>query len=126
MYTEKPQLSSKEEASVNLINAVIRWALRWGCDRKSSGLVELRESLLCKGLATPLARPFEATDDGGLRRFDKNGRHSHVAAIESKRAITVVGEGKCTVPDGVLAQIVGEALALCLSYMSGMDRVCDE
>lgn len=110
---------------MNLINSVIRWALRWGCP-KSSGLVEPRESLLCKGQATRPARPFEATDDGGLRRFDKDGRHSHVAALESKRAITVVGEGKCTVPDDVLAQIVGEALALCLSYMSDMKLVCDE
>lgn len=49
MFTEKRQLSSREDASVNLINAVIRWVLRFGCGPGSSGLVELRESLLCSG-----------------------------------------------------------------------------
>lgn len=40
--------------------------------------------------------------------------------------MTVVGEGKCTVPDEVLAQIIGEALALCLSDSDKMRRFCEE
>lgn len=53
----------------------------------------------------------EAVDDGGLLLFRTNGDHRSVAIIEGKRALVEIVDGSPTVPDKVLAQIVGESIA---------------
>lgn len=54
----------------------------------------------------------EAIDDGGLQIVDSSGRLFQVAMLEGKRAFQVVVDGVPEVTDELLAQLVGEAIAL--------------
>jgi hypothetical protein len=58
---------------------------------------------------------IEAIDDGSLRLLGKDGR-VHVAMLEAKRTFQTIVDGAPTVSDRVLAQMVGEALALQFDY----------
>ncbi|KAL6809499.1 hypothetical protein GGI42DRAFT_366187 [Trichoderma sp. SZMC 28013] len=54
----------------------------------------------------------EAVDDGGLQVVGENGAFIQVAMLEGKRTFQMIMNGEPKVPDELLAQLVGEALAL--------------
>ena len=55
-----------------------------------------------------------AIDDGGVRMFRTGQEVTNVALLEAKRRFQDIGDGKPTVSDDLLAQMVGQALTSCV------------
>ncbi|KAH6974755.1 hypothetical protein EDB80DRAFT_741504 [Ilyonectria destructans] len=118
-YAEKHPTPPLEDLSLHLIKCFARCVLNYGQSLESASDLEIRDDRLTyRGLTPRSTLLIEAVDDGGLRLFRTNGNHYHVAAIEAKRDLGTILDGSPTVSDHVLAQIVGEALALSLDDRS--------
>lgn len=65
---------------------------------------------------------FEAIDNGGVQVMYSDNSFQ-VAILEAKRGFQEVSEGVLTISDELLAQVVGEALAL---RLSGTNTICEE
>ncbi|KLU90709.1 hypothetical protein MAPG_10561 [Magnaporthiopsis poae ATCC 64411] len=125
-----------EDATVNLMMAAIKHALTWYGPQKGKGLRDealhdgaLDKELMLsgssvrytiKGKIPSFSAGVTATPDGEIQAHMPvsgqytNARDAVVALLEAKKKFKVmdVPDGKAVIPDNVLAQVVGEALAL--------------
>jgi len=112
-FAQTPSAPLLEDSTIRLASCFIRCVLNYGQPLdKSSPFVHFRDERKTYNYDTTQAqRSVEAIDDGGLQLF--NGKEMiQVAMVEGKRTFQTITEGKPVVSDEVLAQLVGEALAL--------------
>ncbi|KAM4065293.1 hypothetical protein HRG_004378 [Hirsutella rhossiliensis] len=101
-----------EDATVRLASCFIRCVLNYGQRRDKTGPVlcfrdERRTYSYAEG-----KKQIHAVDDGSIRLMDPVNTSQHVAMLEVKRTFEKVIEGDPSVSDELLAQMVGETLAL--------------
>ncbi|KAJ9285654.1 hypothetical protein DTO027B5_6453 [Paecilomyces variotii] len=113
-YTEKSSAPLVEDFTVRFLSCLIRCVLNYSQPLdKGSPFVQYRDERLAYVYAG-VEKELEAIDDGGLKLMAL-GRTTQVAILEAKRSFQEISEGRPTVSNELLAQIVGEALALRLS-----------
>ncbi|KAH7303564.1 hypothetical protein B0I35DRAFT_485054 [Stachybotrys elegans] len=101
-----------EDATVRLASCFTRCVLNYGQPlNKSSPFIQYRDERQTYSYDTPTHTLVRATDDGGLQLFDGEDM-KQVAMVEGKRNFKVTINGEPVVSDEVLAQLVGEALAI--------------
>ncbi|KKZ64276.1 hypothetical protein EMCG_09738 [[Emmonsia] crescens] len=82
---------------------------------KELRFIQYRDERLAYAYGEPrVGKRFEAVDDGGVQ-LKHMGKIFQVAILEAKRSFQDIIDGSPTVSNELLAQIVGEALALRLS-----------
>ncbi|KAK4034278.1 hypothetical protein C8A01DRAFT_39245 [Parachaetomium inaequale] len=112
-YTENPQVPAVEDLTLRLASCFVRFVLNYSQgdstptlefhDERSSASYQLRT-----GPASTAS--IQAIDDGGVRMFQPGDESLGVALVEAKRSFQAIEEGRPTVSDGLLAQMVGQAL----------------
>ena len=113
-YTENLKAPVVEDLSVHLAGCFIRYVLNYGQDLAAARIAEFRDdraSVSVDFLAEP-SWGITIIDDGGVRMFRRGRDAEEVALLEAKRRFQVIEDGKPTVSDGLLAQMVGQALTL--------------
>ncbi|AEO70395.1 d7e97f78-b2a0-49c4-900a-46db6049e10d [Thermothielavioides terrestris] len=110
-YTENSQTPSVEDLTVRMANCFIRLVLNYG-QVLSSPIFEFRDERLTVShvLAASPRSAIQAVDDGGVRMFHPRGKDVQVAMLEAKRCFQAIDDGKPVVSDGLLAQMVGQAV----------------
>lgn len=123
-YTEKSKAPILEEATVRLASCFIRCVLNYAQPVERPGLfLEFRDERLNYSYKLARSHPVHAVDDGGIQVFIE-GTTRQVALLEGKRTFQKIVDGKAIITDELLAQLVGEALALALqpSLMTATGR----
>ena len=121
-YTENLQAPAVEDLTLRLASCFVRYVLNYG-QKLSAQVVEFRDERATVSYlfeSEPRYRVL-AIDDGGVRMFQAGQNPLNVALIEAKRRFQVIEDGRPTVSDGLLAQMVGQALTLLVSR--GPERV---
>lgn len=110
-YTENPQAAAIEDLTVHLASCFVRYVLNYG-QELSRPIVEFRNEKVSYSsqLLSQSERATQAIDDGGIRMLQTDGKAMGVALLEAKRRLLAIQDGKPTVSDGSLAQMVGQAL----------------
>lgn len=102
-----------EDATVRLAGCFIRCALNYGQHRdQTNSFLYFRDERQTYSFKQDKLRILHAVDDGGIQLMNQAGGYRHVAMLESKRTFAKVIDGIPIVSDELLAQMVGEALAL--------------
>ncbi|KAL7946513.1 hypothetical protein V8C42DRAFT_320874 [Trichoderma barbatum] len=109
-----------EDATIRLASSFIRCVLNYVQPTNKEGpFIHFRDARLTHRYQTIVENTtVEAIDDGGLQLLGRNGVLFQVALLEGKRAFQTIVDGKPKVSDELLAQLVGEALALSQSETS--------
>ncbi|EQK99754.1 hypothetical protein G6O67_005603 [Ophiocordyceps sinensis] len=114
-YTEKSTGALLEEDTVQLASFFIRCVLNHTqATGKSEPFLEFRSKRLSYSFTVDMSSKllFQAIDDGGIQVSDYGRGEVHqVALLEGKRVLQVT-KGRADIPDEVLGQMIGEALAL--------------
>ncbi|EQK97998.1 hypothetical protein OCS_06291 [Ophiocordyceps sinensis CO18] len=112
-YTEKSAESPLEDDTIQLASAFLRCVLNHAqAINKQGPFVEFRSRRIARSYGLGLQQ-INAADDGGIQIHNPTeGEPLQVALLEGKRTFTKITEGEPDVPDGLLAQMVGETLAL--------------
>ncbi|EAS32413.3 uncharacterized protein CIMG_03437 [Coccidioides immitis RS] len=102
-----------EDFTVRFMSCLIRCVLNYvQLVNKELPIIHYRDrrlSFTCEEAG--MGHPFEAIDDGGVQ-LQHLGENLQVAILEAKRSFQAIADSRPTVSDELLAQIVGEALAL--------------
>ncbi|KJZ69568.1 hypothetical protein HIM_11030 [Hirsutella minnesotensis 3608] len=100
-----------EDATVRLAGCFIRCVLNYGQRRdQANPFLYFRDERQTYSFAENLR--IHAVDDGGIQFINMDGNRQHVAMLEGKRTFAKVIDGIPIVSDELLAQMVGEALAV--------------
>ncbi|UKZ64340.1 uncharacterized protein TrAtP1_005557 [Trichoderma atroviride] len=100
-----------EDATVRLISSIVRHILNYQQDTTQARLLSWRDQRVTYGYKGD-SRTVSATDDGGVEMWSPgNQNFRQVALLEAKRSLRNVG-GQPFVSDEILAQMVGQAIAL--------------
>ncbi|KND91820.1 hypothetical protein TOPH_03346 [Tolypocladium ophioglossoides CBS 100239] len=111
-YTEKMSAPLLEDLTIRLASCFIRCVLNYAEPLNTTPpFIHFRDERRAYSYAAQTTRFFEAIDDGGVQLFT-NGQMFQVAILEGKRTFQTFVDEKPTVSDQVLAQMVGETLAL--------------
>lgn len=115
-YTERSAGTLLEEDTVQLASFFVRCILNHTqAMEKSDPFLEFRSKRLTYSYTMDVSTEsfFRAIDDGGIVVTDYARNRVHqVALLEGKRVLERVTEGKAGIPDELLGQMIGEALAL--------------
>lgn len=102
-----------EDATIRLASCFIQCVINYAQPADKQGpLVHFRDERLTHRYQTQHNTTIEAVDDGGLQLVGEDGDVLQVAMLEGKRTFQIVIDGEPKVSDELLAQLVGEALAL--------------
>ncbi|KAM4063449.1 hypothetical protein HRG_011864 [Hirsutella rhossiliensis] len=102
-----------EDATVRLASCFIRCVLNYGQHQDQAGpFLYFRDERQTYSFSRGKMHMVHAIDDGGIQFIDLDGDHQHVAMLEGKRTFAKVIDGIPIVSDELLAQMVGEALAI--------------
>ncbi|KAH8800793.1 hypothetical protein F5884DRAFT_808848 [Xylogone sp. PMI_703] len=113
-YTEKSSAPLVEDFTIRFLSCLIRCVLNYSQPLdKESFFVQYRDERLAY-IYTGGDKRLEAIDDGGMKLITPR-KTVQVAILEAKRSFQEISEGRPTISNELLAQIVGEALALRLS-----------
>ncbi|KAH8816075.1 hypothetical protein F5884DRAFT_818216 [Xylogone sp. PMI_703] len=105
-YIEKSSAPLMEEFTIRFLSCLLRCVLNYAQPvDKTLPFIQYRDQRL---------RRFEAIDDGGVQLIYPD-RNPQLVILEAKRNFQEIIGGSPTVSDELLAQVVGEALALKLS-----------
>lgn len=99
--------------------------LNYGQDLTVAPILEFRDdrtTVSCES-GTRAKRRLQATDDGGVFAFRVGHVVRNMALLEAKRRFQVVEDGKPIVSDGLLAQMVGQALISRIAAGPGSGQV---
>lgn len=112
-YIETLTIPLVEEITVRLVSCLVRHVVNYGQPSdKRSPFIHFRDSRLTSDFQPPDSRRIRATDDGGLQ-FHVGNETRQVACLEAKRAFQALDkDGRPTISDQTLGQVVGEALVL--------------
>lgn len=112
-YTQPVSTPPVEDATLRLASCFIRCVLNYGQpEEKATRFPQFRDARQSYPYKTEQTDfRIEATDDGGLHFLD-DGELVEVAMVEAKRTFQIFGDKGPIVSDNLLAQLVGEALAL--------------
>ncbi|KAK1962586.1 hypothetical protein LY78DRAFT_718976 [Colletotrichum sublineola] len=102
-----------EVLSMHLISSFVRCSLPWVPPQANPNpdmAVVLDQAPFLHKVDTLGDITFASQDDGSLRIYQNGNLDRRVALLEAKRSIGVV-EGTVSIPDDLLGQLVGEALA---------------
>ncbi|KAK4075139.1 uncharacterized protein Triagg1_4803 [Trichoderma aggressivum f. europaeum] len=111
-YVEPTYMPLLEGSTIRLVSSLCGLLLIYGQSRESTRppLIWRADNLVSSFVGGE--RTISAADDGGIQMWDTARRvFRQVALLEAKRTLEFVG-GKPFVTDEVLAQMVGQALAL--------------
>ncbi|KAK2802819.1 hypothetical protein FQN50_007225 [Emmonsiellopsis sp. PD_5] len=115
-YMEGSSAPLVEDYTVRFLSCFIRCVLNYIQPvNKDLPFIQYRDERLayiCTGAG--MGNSFQAIDDGGVQVDHPDGK-LQVAMLEAKRGFQAITDGHPTVSDELLAQIVGETLALRLS-----------
>ncbi|KJZ68010.1 hypothetical protein HIM_12600 [Hirsutella minnesotensis 3608] len=101
-----------EDATVRLASCFIRCVLNYGQHQdQTNPFLYFRDERQTYSFTEGKLR-IHAVDDGGIQFIKSDGNHQHVAMLEGKRTFAKVIDGIPIVSDELLAQMVGEALAV--------------
>ncbi|TFB03498.1 hypothetical protein CCMA1212_004377 [Trichoderma ghanense] len=114
-YVEEDVAPLLEDVTVRFASEFVRCILNHAQKPTRKCSVHWRVQRMKHIVAAP---KWTAIDDGGIQVADRNNRVYQVALLEAKRAFQPIQDGRPTVSDELLGQIVGEALALRLSENS--------
>ncbi|UKZ80961.1 hypothetical protein TrVFT333_008726 [Trichoderma virens FT-333] len=119
-YRGKVYAPLLEDATIRLASSFVRCVLNYAQPIDKAGpFVHFRDVRLTHRYQTSIENvTVEAIDDGGLQLLGRNGALLQVALLEGKRAFQTIVDGKPRISDELLAQLVGEALALSQSETS--------
>ncbi|PNY27614.1 Uncharacterized protein TCAP_02465 [Tolypocladium capitatum] len=102
-----------EDATVRLASCFTRCVLNYAQPPNKSGpFVQFRDERLTSSYSLDPTHSIRAIDDGGVQLYRETGAVAQVAQLEGKRTFNTIIDGRPVVTDGLLAQMVGEALAL--------------
>lgn len=112
-YTEAPYAPPVEELPLHLARCFVRCVLNYGQQLdESRRCVQIRDERLHYAYNTE-GKNIHAFDDGGAYLFGPSDDASlQVFLLEGKGSFQAIENGKPSVPDNLLAQLVGQALAL--------------
>ncbi|KAK5994819.1 hypothetical protein PT974_03203 [Cladobotryum mycophilum] len=113
-YLETSTAPLVEEYTCRFLNCLIRCVLNYSqSEDKDTSFIQYRDERLAYGYKVSGDKLVEAIDDGGMEIVDGN-RRTQVVILEAKRSFQTIpgGGGRPTVVNELLAQVVGEALAL--------------
>lgn len=100
-----------EDATLRLASCFIRCVLNYGQHQdQANPFLYFRDERQTSSFADDPR--IYAVDDGGIQYIKPNGQRWHVAMLEGKRTFTKVIDGVPIISDELLAQMVGEALAV--------------
>ncbi|POR37668.1 Uncharacterized protein TPAR_02134, partial [Tolypocladium paradoxum] len=114
-YVEKLEAPLLEDATVRLASCFIRCVLNYAqAWNKPGPFVRFRDERLTYSYSLDGTHSVRAVDEGGLQLQLNTGPKTvvQVAQLEGKRTFNTIVNGRPVVTDGLLAQMVGEALAL--------------
>lgn len=112
-YTEAPYAPPVEELPLHLARCFVRCVLNYGQQLDNSRCcVQIRDERLHYTYKTE-GKNIHAFDDGGAYLFRPSDDASlQVSLLEGKSSFQAIENGKPSVPDNLLAQLAGQALAL--------------
>ncbi|KAL6692145.1 hypothetical protein J3F84DRAFT_384339 [Trichoderma pleuroticola] len=109
-----------EDATIRLATSFVRCVLNYAQPVNKAGpFIHFRDVRITHRYHTSMENiAVEAIDDGSIQLVRRNGALLQVALLEGKRAFQTIVDGKPKISDELLAQLVGEALALSQSETS--------
>ncbi|KKP07149.1 hypothetical protein THAR02_00799 [Trichoderma harzianum] len=109
-----------EDATIRLATSFVRCVLNYAQPTNKAGpFIHFRDVRITHRYHTSMEnKAVEAIDDGGIQLVGRNGTLFQAALLEGKRAFQTIVDGKPKISDELLAQLVGEALALSQSETS--------
>ncbi|KND90987.1 hypothetical protein TOPH_04412 [Tolypocladium ophioglossoides CBS 100239] len=112
-YVDQLEAPVFEDSTVRLASCFIRCVLNYAQPFDKPGpFVQFRDERLPWTYSLDEKHSICAIDDGGVQLYDSDGTVVQVAQLEGKRIFNTIVEGKPVITDRLLAQMVGEALAL--------------
>ncbi|KKZ61921.1 hypothetical protein EMCG_00483 [[Emmonsia] crescens] len=117
-YLEESSAPLVEDFTIRFMSCLIRSVLNYAqpVEKREPFVLYRDERLKYRHLYN--SQRYEAIDDGGIQLWNP-GRNMQVALVEAKRSFRMVNEGRPTLSDELLGQVVGEALAV---RMQTVDR----
>ncbi|KAK2743591.1 hypothetical protein FQN55_007189 [Onygenales sp. PD_40] len=117
-YLEEFSAPLVEDFTIRFVSCLIRCVLNYAqpVDKNRPFVLYRDERLEYHHLC--VSKRYEAIDDGGVQLWSP-GRNLQVALVEAKRNFQTINEGRPTLSDELLGQVVGEALA---ARIQGVDE----
>lgn len=115
-----------EDATIRLASCFVRCVLNYGQPVKFDHgvFLEFRDERFTYSCDLGGSRAVHAVDDGGIQVFDKEkGVFRQVTLLEGKRTFQKIVSGEALITDRLLAQMVGEVLALAMQDESDARKV---
>lgn len=110
-WVERISSAPLEDLTVRLASCFIRCVLNYAQPTDMVAPIHFRDERLTSSFSCSPTKQVQATDDGGLQ-VCRGLEFLQVAMLEGKRAFQRFSiQGKPTVPDKTLSQMVGQALA---------------
>ncbi|UKZ74577.1 hypothetical protein TrVFT333_002247 [Trichoderma virens FT-333] len=111
-YFEEVDFPLLQDATVRLVNCFIRYVLNYAQHPGKESPLQFREKRFAYTVFHAEKKYIHAVDDGGLHLFNQYGMSVQVAMLESKQVFMNLVSGVPIVSDELLAQMVGQVLAL--------------